>query len=373
MLETRISRRRPMTSAAILAAGLVGGLWSLNGVRADSPPVLPAPTPPTATPEATPAPTPVAPSAILIKAKGIEITTADVLEELKQQPGRLRAVRANREALKAVVEKMLRTELLAQEAERRGYGTHAMVQQAVKEEAVQQLNRAEIDEKFKPSAVPAADVKAYYDSQGEQFHRPGMRRARHILLETQAQAVSLLAEARTADERGFQKLARKNSVDTETKQRGGDLRFFSLAENGKRRDAPIHEAIRKATFKLKKLGDTVSKPVKVDGRYSIIRLTGIREERNTTLDDADASIRTRLWRQKRRNALTALMSKLRREQKPQIFAQRIQDIDLSDVAGRPPGFSPDPVDRKPRKRPKKSRRPEGAAPDMDMERAKKAP
>jgi len=368
MLENRDSHALLIASVAATALTLsVASMTAAEGPK----PAAPAADATDAKPAA-PAPAPAAEAAVLVKADGITITTADVLEELKQQPGRLLAVRRNREALKAVVEKMLRTELLAKEAERRGYGKHAMVQQAVKEEAVQQLNRAEIDDKFKPSAVAAEDVKAYYEAQSEQFHRPGMRRARHILVATQAQAVSLLAEARKSDERGFQKLARRHSIDTETKQRGGDLRFFSLGDNPKRRDAPIHAAIRKATFKLKKLGDTVAKPVRVDGRFSIIRLTGIREERNTTLEDADASIRTRLWRQKRRNALTALMSKLRKEQKPQIFAERIAGIDLSDVAGRPPGFAPDPSERRRRRRPAKPHHPRKGA-DKGIERPAQAP
>ena len=77
------------------------------------------------------------------------------------------------------------------------------VVQAVKEEAVQRLNASVTSAAIEAKAVPDETVRKYYENNASQFHRPAMRRARHILLDSKEQAQTLLKQAKAADERGF--------------------------------------------------------------------------------------------------------------------------------------------------------------------------
>ena len=186
-------------------------------------------------------------------------------------------------------------------------------------------------------------MQAYYDGHPEEFHRPKMVRASHVLLDTEKEAKELLPRARKVDERGFRELAKKHSKDPETKLRGGDLRYFTLEPKKDGKDAPVHASLREAAFKLKELGETVKKPIKVDERFSIVRLTGMRPERHTPVEQAAGPIRTRLWRQKRKDALANLIKSLRESQKPKVEADLVDLIKLDEPENkRPGGFPPGP-------------------------------
>lgn len=281
---------------------------------------------------------------VLAKVHGVEITVGRVEDHLKGQSPLLRARYANPEQLKDLVDNMIRFELLAAEAEKRGYNKHDSVVRAVKEGAVQNLTRIELDEKITPTSVPQEEVQAYYDSHPDEFHRPKMVRASHVLLDSAKEAGDLLKRARKVDERGFRELAKKHSKDPQTKLRGGDLRYFTLEPKDGSRDPDVHPALRKAAFELKNLGDTVTKPVKVDERFSVLRLTGLRPERHTPVEQAAGPIRTRLWRQKRKDALSNLITSLRESQKPQVKPELVDNIQLDEPdQKRAPGFAPDPT------------------------------
>ena len=212
----------------------------------------------------------------------------------------------------------------------------------VKDSSVQALLRSEIDAKYSPQTVSAEEVKAYYDANSAEFHRAAMRRASIIVLESEEAAKKLLPEAHKADVRRFAELAKQNSVDPQTKARSGDLGYFGKepAPNSPTDDS-VPPAVRSTVFQLKANGDTAAKPVPVDGGFAIVRLTGERPERNTTLAEADLTIRTKLWREQRQRALTALIEGLRAKDKVQLFAERAEWIKFDDMDKRPPGFAPD--------------------------------
>jgi peptidyl-prolyl cis-trans isomerase C len=147
---------------------------------------------------------------------------------------------------------MVRFELMAREAEKKGYGRDEAVVRSLKQNAVQQLIRREFDERITVETIPAADVQAYYDGHPDEFHRPEMVRASHILLASESEANELMAKVRGADARTFRQLARQHSIDTETKLRGGDLRYFNnegRAVNSP--DEPVDAAITTAAFGLR--------------------------------------------------------------------------------------------------------------------------
>jgi peptidyl-prolyl cis-trans isomerase C len=282
---------------------------------------------------------------VVAKISEVTITLGDVEDYIAKQAPMLRVRYKDPAELKKLLDNMVRFELLAAEAVKRGYDKQPSVVRTIKETTVQNLMRTEIDEKVTPRSIPAEDVKAFYDSHPEEFHRDAMRRASHILVATEQEAKQLLSEVQKLDLRGFSDLAKARSLDTDTKLRGGDLGYFTLSTTGESNAARVDEALRKAAFGLKQVGDTVRKPIKVEGGFSVVRLTGERPERHTTLLDADPSIRTRLWRERRQNAMKALVDGLRAKEKPKTFPERVDLVKLEDMDKGPSGFATTPDDK----------------------------
>lgn len=279
---------------------------------------------------------------VIVRGEGVEITVGEVEDALAQQGPFARIRYRTPDDLRKLVDNMVRMELLADEAERRGYQKHAAVQQTVKESAAQALVRLEVEDKVTPQAIPVADVQAYYEAHPEEFHRTAVRRASVIVLETPEQARELLPQAQKADARGFAALAKQHSQDVESKMQGGDLGYFTKEPVDGGSERVIDPAVRAAAFALKQVGDTAEAPVVVGEQHLIVRLTGERPERHASLEDAAPSIRAKLWRERRQQALDALVAKLRAREKPEVFVERIEAISFDDMEKRPTGFAPDP-------------------------------
>jgi peptidyl-prolyl cis-trans isomerase D len=89
------------------------------------------------------------------------------------------------------------------------------------------------DEWRKRIVVPASDVQRYYNNNIEQFQTPEQVRASHILLKTagkdeaevRTRAESILAQAKAGAD--FAELAKTFSEDEATRDKGGDLDYFT--------------------------------------------------------------------------------------------------------------------------------------------------
>lgn len=280
---------------------------------------------------------------VITKVEGVELTVGKLEDAVAQQSPLLRGRYQSADELKKLLDSMVRFELLAGEAGRRGYPTNKTVVRTVKDGAIQNLMRAEIEDKVTPQSITADEIKAYYDGNPAEFHRASERRASQILVETEAEAKPLLVEAQKLDAQGFAELAKKQSKDIENKLRGGDLGFFAKEQTKERGDDKVEkvaDAVRKAAFELKEVGDTFPKPIAVDTGFVILRLTGERPERHTSVAEAEQAVRTKLWREKRQKAMTDLIEQLKKRDKPQVFTDRVDLVKLDDMERQPSGFSP---------------------------------
>jgi len=238
-------------------------------------------------------------------------------------------------ALKTLLDRSLRFELLAAEAERAGYGKNSTVVQAVKQNAVQAMLKRDVDANVTPKAVPVADVKQYYDQHTDEFVRPELRRASQVVLATEAEAKALLPEAKAADMRAFRELARLRSKDETSKLRGGDLRYFDAKGKPEEPGTNLEPAIAKAAFALKAVGDT-STVVKTAAGFAIVKLTGLRAAHEEKLKDVEQRIRMRLWRERREATIDGMVAELRKQANPTTRPELIDAIDFGPEPATPP-------------------------------------
>ncbi len=158
--------------------------------------------------------------------------------------------------------------------------------------------------------VTADDVRKYYDAHTSEFATTEQRQASHILLTiaatatqseqdaAKAKAEQLLKEVRLHPE-NFAELAKKNSQDTGSAVKGGDLGLFSRGMMVK----PFDDAV----FELK-TGE-ISGLVKSAFGYHIIKLTAIKPSETTPFTQVSATIMDKLRQQKAADAFAELADK----------------------------------------------------------------
>jgi peptidyl-prolyl cis-trans isomerase C len=269
---------------------------------------------------------------VVAKVGAAAITVGDIEDQINPQSPFLRDRYRDPAKLREYVDNMVRLELLAAEAERRGYGDHPLVARSTKQNSVQQLIRRVFDERIRPASVPDEDVVAYYEANLEDFRRDEMVRASHLLVASRERAIELIGELTDADTREFRQAAREHSIDTETKLRGGDLRYFNRqGRSPSPNDRPVESALATAAFELGDVGDMTREPVAVGDSWSIVKLTARRPTEERSVEDAEAGIRLRLWRERRQQEINEFVSTLRQQHQPEVNEELIAPIQLEVI------------------------------------------
>ena len=263
---------------------------------------------------------------VVVRVGEVTFTVGEIEDDIARQSPYMRARFRDRAALTEHVQTLVRFELIAREAERRGFGTDPEVRETTAQSAVQQMIRRDFDERITVESVPQEEVDAYYNAHPEEFTRPEVRRASHIVFETQAAAMAALPELRAADARAFRQYAQDHSTDPESRQRGGDLRYFDdhgMTPNSA--DPAVAASVVASTFSIANVGE-VAEPVEVNGRWSIVKLTGRRPAEHRSLEEAGSGIRLRLWRQTRQTALETFVETLRGRIPTEVHYERAANI-----------------------------------------------
>lgn len=266
---------------------------------------------------------------VVVRVSGTEITVGDVEDQINVQSPFLRARYQDPARMQDFVQQMVRFELMAAAAAEKGYGDHEGVVRTRKQNAVQRMIRERFEEDLTPETIPEADIRAYYDENDGEFHRPEMVRASHIQVATTEAAAALITQLSEQDARAFRQAARESSIDDETKLRGGDLRYFTAEGQGMNSgDAAVDTALAEAAFALTEVGDITAEPIAVGEVFSVVKLTGRRPEQHRTFEMAEQTIRLRMWRTRRQSGLEALVTDLRTRLAPEIHEDRIAPIQL---------------------------------------------
>ena len=344
-MSTRSWKRTRAVLCAALA--LLGATITVTRAQEAAPKAAKAAQPPKAVAKAAAAPAQGAPAVdpndpaeqkrraqALVTYNGGQVTVGDVEDAVAHQSAFMRARYREHDNLEELIDKTLRFSLLADEAGRRGIDKSDSVRESVKQNAVQHMIKTEFDDKQTPASIAKADVEAYYKEHIDEYVQPALQRVAQIVVATEKEATEILAQAKTADLRAFHQLARDKSIDEASKARGGDLRFFD--DKGKLRGEPPGDApmpLVKAAFALKSIGDLAPKPIKVDGGYAVVKLTGSRPAVSRKLADVEESIRVRLWRERRQQAIDAFVTALRTQYKPEVHPELVDAIVLEDTPG----------------------------------------
>lgn len=227
---------------------------------------------------------------------GVEISKADFYDHLVKGAG------------KQALDEMIGKELVNQEAKKaniavtqadidkrlktftESFGSEENLNQALesygmtKEDLIKDIDfNLKLTKLLEPQIkVTDEEIKQTFDSYKDSFNTPEQVRASVILVATEEEAKDIITQLKGGTD--FAELAKSKSLDTVTKDKGGDTDFFGRGEQ--------EEAIENAAFKLKK--DEISEPVKTSQGYEVIKLTDRKEAHEATLEEKKEEIRESL-------------------------------------------------------------------------------
>lgn len=275
----------------------------------------------------------------LVEIGDTKITLGDFAERLGSQSPYLRARYHSPERRREFLDNMVRFELLAGEAEKRGFMKDDEVERVRRQVMVQQMMQDLFDKGgIKLADITDDEIKQYYDQNMSEFDKPAQVRASHILFKDKAAAEQTLKELKQKpdDNELFRKLATTKNQDPATKDSFGDLRFFSETpdKSGETDEPPRPEAVRKAAFSLTKIGELYPEVVKSEEGFHIVKLTGKRDAQKRTLEDARRMIQNKLWRTKREEAIEKFVADLKAKANVQINSEALAKVRVQDASGK---------------------------------------
>ncbi len=194
-----------------------------------------------------------------------------------QQPGQPPQARTP-ELEQKVKDEIVMREIFIQEAERRGLQGSADYKAQMEFARQSILIRALFQDFEKKNTVSDAEARAEYDkikaANGDKEYR-----ARHILVENEADAKAILAQLKAGAK--FEELAQKNSKDPGSAENGGDLDWANPGN--------YVPEFSQALIKLQK-GQTTDVPVKSQFGWHIIKLEDMRDTQFPAFDEVKGQI-----------------------------------------------------------------------------------
>jgi peptidyl-prolyl cis-trans isomerase C len=275
------------------------------------------------------------------------ITVGDVQERINKQAPFIRSRYTTLEKKKEFLDNLIRFEVMAAEAQKRGYDKDPEVIRVMKQQMISKFLQKDFESKLKVEDVPDAEVEKYYSSHPEEFNRKDEVRVGEIVVKDKAKADKVATEVRalpkgpTTDQKPFRDLVTKYSEDEDTRQRAGDSTFFD------KDSVAIPRPVVDAAFKLSEIGD-VAGPIKTDKGYHIIKLTQKKPGFARPLAEVKRQIQQRLFRDLRTKSMDAFIADLRKKSKIDIHEDMLAKVLIdagmngegTSMAGMPPGIHP---------------------------------
>jgi peptidyl-prolyl cis-trans isomerase C len=203
------------------------------------------------------------------------------------------------------------------------------------ERAVSNATLRAIRAKLGPeSAIPMADVQAYYDAHRDRYDTPERYQIWRILCKTEDEAKAVIAEAqKNLDIKQFGDLARQHSIDKASNMRAGNLGFLSPDGTSNEPGLKVDPAVVRAAQGVRD-GQLVPAPVPEGDGFSVVWRHGTIPANKRSVDDVAAQIRDTIWKARVKEETDKLVASLR--------ASKLKDYTESPLFDLPKTLGPDP-------------------------------
>lgn len=233
---------------------------------------------------------------VLAKVDGREINDSD-LNNLTKNLGQNAAYFQGADGRKKLLEELIMQELMYSDALKRNLENDEefiAVMEGVKKTMLQQYRLRKM---FDGITVSEEDIQNYYEKHKAQFVTDETVQASHILVDSEEAANEVLEKI--ADGVPFEDAAVQYS-SCPSKQAGGDLGRFGKGQ--------MVKEFEDAVFSME-IGE-ISKPVKTQFGYHIIKLTGHTPKKDTSLKEAYQQVKDACFMEKQDKAFSETRAKL---------------------------------------------------------------
>ena len=239
---------------------------------------------------------------ILAQVNGKRITLGEFDQKWSALPDVLKAVYSGPNGKKDFLEELITRELLLQKAREMKLDQDAAFKEHVEAFGERLLLDAILSREIEKKAdVTDGEIEAYFEAHRDALPAVEEVRAAHILVKTEGEAGALLDRLRRGAD--FAALAKANSIDPGTKDKGGNL--------GVVRKGRMVPEFEKMAFALKP--GQISDVVKTPYGYHIIRVQSRQAVKPRKIDEARNEIRQDILKDKQKTLFDALAKKLRAE------------------------------------------------------------
>jgi peptidyl-prolyl cis-trans isomerase C len=177
-----------------------------------------------------------------------------------------------------IKENLVRTVILAQQAEKDGVTKEPEVASRLELQRLNTLQQAMAARFLKDRVPTEAELRAEFDSQLASTPLVEYQ-ARHILVDGEDVALKAIQLLEKGEK--FDALARRLSTDKQTAAKGGDLGWFSPSDAGK----PFADALA-----LLKKGEFTKQPIRTPGGWHVVQLLNTRDRAPPAFDDVKQQV-----------------------------------------------------------------------------------
>ncbi len=275
---------------------------------------------------------------LVAKGNGVAVSAAELQSILDRQSRAIPV--ADLAQKKELLDRLVKLEVLAREAERRGLDRDTEVQFALRQMLARKLEMTAFPDADPTKEVSEADARKYYDEHKEMFSQPKKVRLSRIFLAAgpkdraakgaaARRALSRIRSEQAKNPGVFAAVAREVSDDPMSKASGGDLGYRSREEL----ERQLGTALAATAFALK--DGELSQVLESPQGFNILKLTGRQEEQSSPFEVVKPRIQFQVYRERRAKEKEEFVKKLVAEAKV-----TIDDAELEKVTPRRPGVAP---------------------------------
>ncbi len=263
---------------------------------------------------------------VLAEVGPYKLTKAEFEAKLESAPPQIKMILAHQPELKkALIDRWVEIALLSLGAKDAKLDQDPEVKLKIQEATNQILAQAYLERVILAHQKPVSEkeIKRYYEEHKDRYAEPEAIRARHILIEVpqgaspeeKAKALKKVQEIREKALKGedFAQLAKKYSDDPGTRDKGGDLGFFSRGQ--------MVKEFEEAAFSLKP--GEISQPVETAFGYHLIKVEEKRPARQKKLGEVKAQIKEDIERERQEERLKAALKSLEKKYPTKVYTDRL--------------------------------------------------
>ena len=266
-------------------------------------------------------------SDIVAKVGKYTLTVKQFEDQVKDLPPQLQmALKQRPELKKQFLDRWVQLTLLALAARDKGLDKDPDIKLQMEEATNSILARAYMRKEIDSEKITVTDkeVEEYYNAHKDKFKENEAVKASHILIKVDkdgdkkaweaAKKKAEMVRSKALKGESFAKLAKEYSDDPGSKNKGGELGYFT-----KGRMVPEFE---KAAFSLKK--GEISQPVKTAFGYHIIKVEDKKPAHQKKLSEVKETLKDELLKEKQKKAMNAILDQLKKKYKPVVHTELIE-------------------------------------------------